>query len=622
MLSWIAVLRQAWKREAAADPLEDHGAGTSLRQNLKLLIPFLRPHWRLGALSAVLMLLGTIVSLPQPLIGRYVIDDVISSRRLGLLALAAGLMLALSLASIVVNLLRNHYALRFEQEASMAVQKGLVDHLLKLPKPFFESRDTAYLAQRVTGDAGGLRWFYSDAVVNCGMQVVRFVAGCITLFYLDWKLTLLLLAFLPAVPLMSRMFSRKLLLLGHESMERNSRLSTAMNDSLQKVALVKSFSAERRVFKQIAGLMKASYQVNLEQQTIGSVAGLANSLVPAFAALVVLILGAYWIMQGQWTLGNLFAFQGYIGYLFAPPQALAGMNLPFQRARASLERVNAVFRCLPEENYDTGTVVEHLKGVVEFRDVSFSYDPVEPILQGVSLNIAPGEHIGIVGPSGIGKTTLVSLILRFYKPTAGEIYFDGEPASAYELQALRRRIGYVPQNTVLVSASVLDNLRYGNPEATVDEVEQACRVAEIDTFIKNLPDGYNTLVGPRDGNFSAGQRQRISLARALIKNPDILVLDEPTSAIDIITEKSIIDALPALVKQKTLFIVAHRLTTIRRCDRILVIDEDRRVACNTHASLMETNAYYRSLMQVESERSKASETDTVEPSARRADAAR
>ena len=341
--------------------------------------------------------------------------------------------------------------------------------------------------------------------------------------------------------------------------------------------------------------MESAFQISLEQTAVGSLAGMSLNVLNKVSNLVILIAGAYLVIVGQWTLGSLLAFRSYVGYVYGPARFLANVNLQFQGALAALERVSALYDIVPEET-GVGLAVKHLDGEVEFREVSFSYDDKQPVLQGVSCRIEPGERVAIVGPSGVGKTTLVSLLLRFYQPTAGEIWFDGRPASEYELASLRQRIGYVSQSTLLLSGTILDNLRYGNPDANQAQVEQACWTAGIHDFVASLPEGYESPVGERGVNLSEGQKQRLSLARALIKDPDILVLDEPTSALDSLVERSIFEALPAMVQDKTLFVVAHRLSTIQDSDRILLFNENRLVAVGTHQSLLASNGLYRTLV--------------------------
>jgi ABC-type multidrug transport system fused ATPase/permease subunit len=292
----------------------------------------------------------------------------------------------------------------------------------------------------------------------------------------------------------------------------------------------------------------------------------------------------------------LLAFQAYVGYVSGPAQFLATSNLELQKALAALRRVSVLFDIVPEQNLGTGKGVDRLVGDVEFRHVSFSYDGREPVLKDLSFQVKPGERVAIVGPSGVGKTTLLSLILCFYRPTAGDIYFDGLPASGYDVASLRQRIGYVSQGTRLFSGTLMENLRYGNPEATDQQVIHAAETAGIHEFIRTLPAGYETEIGENGVFLSEGQRKRLSIARALIKEPDILVLDEPASALDLKTEASILQALPAVIQKKTLFVVDNRLSVISESNRVLLLNESRLVAVGTHQSLLETNDFYRSMV--------------------------
>jgi ABC-type bacteriocin/lantibiotic exporter with double-glycine peptidase domain len=567
-----------------------------IKANLKNLRPFAYRHWKKGALGFLLIIFTSLFGFPQPLIMRYVVDDVILGRQLELLVGAILLLIGITLAEKLTKLLEDFFFARLEQEVTLDIQHDLLDHALRVPKSFFDDNETGYLMSRLSSDVEGLRWFFSSTIVYVVSNSIRFLGGMGLLFYLEWRLAVVVLIILPGIVFSMGWFSGKIHVLSHQTMENQANVSSRLQESLSSVSLIKAFSSEARTVGRLMSQLKASFQMSLEQTTVSSFANLVITSMPGIARVIVLALGAYWVIRDHWSLGSLLAFQAYLGYVFGPAQFLASANLQLQEALAALERVSALFDIVPEENIETGEKVKHLKGEVEFKNVSFSYDNREPVLEDVSCTINQGERVAIVGPSGVGKTTLLSLILRFYRPTSGEIYFDGRSASDYEVGSLRRRIGYVSQRTLLLADTVMENLCYGNPDAAMDEIARAAKTAGIYDFISNLPEGYETRIGEMGINLSEGQKQRMSIARALVKDPDILVFDEPTSALDSLAEKSIFHSLPDLIRDKTLFVAAHRLSTIKDSDRILLLNENRLVAVGTHRSLMETDDYYRSVV--------------------------
>ena len=596
MESWFTYLKRGLARKLPEDRITGQKGYSGIKASVKNLRPYVGRHWRKGALGFLLILITSLLGFPQPLITRYIIDDVILSRRIELLAGAILLLIGIVLAEKLMRLLEDFYFARFEQRVTLDLQQDLAERVLRFPKSFFDDTQTGYLMTRLSSDVEGVRWFFSSTIVYIVSNLVRCLGGVVLLFYLEWRLALVVLIVLPGLVFCMRYFSTRIHVLGHQGMEQEANVSSHLQESLSSASLIKAFASEASAVGRLMSELKKAFHISLERTTVSSVADLAISAMPGITRGIVLALGAYWVIKDQWTLGSLLAFQAYLGYVFGPAQFLAASNLQLQEALAALQRVSALFDIVPEENLGVGQTVDRLTGEIEFKNVSFSYDAREPVLEDVSFVVEPGERVAVVGPSGVGKTTLLSLILRFYRPTKGEIHFDGRPASVYEVGSLRQRIGYVSQSTRLVSGTIMENLCYGNPEANEEQVVQATKAAGIHQFISGLPAGYGTELGENGVNLSEGQKQRLSIARALIKDPDILVLDEPTSALDSKTEASIFQSLPSLVQGKTLFVVTSRVPSIVDSDQILLLNESRLVAIGTHVSLLETNDYYRSLV--------------------------
>jgi ABC-type multidrug transport system fused ATPase/permease subunit len=596
MKSWFAYLKGALARRLPDDKLAVGQKNGRLRANLKNLVPFIKRHWHKGALGGGLILLTSLLAFPGPLITRYLIDKVILGRQLSMLLGVVLLLAGIKAANILFSLLQQYFFTRFEQEVLFDIQQALFDRTLRLPKSFFDARETGYLMSRLLGDVNGLRWFFSSTLVYIFTSVLRFAGGIVFLIYLNWRLALAVLVVLPLMFVSVRFFGGKLHVLSHHHMERQAEVYQSVQESLAQTSLIKAFATEKRTVNALMGKLRASLQLNMEQQTLGSMANLAISFAPELSHLIVLAGGAYLIIQGQWSVGSLLAFQSYVGFVYGPAQFLATANFQWQNAVASLERVSALFDVVPEEHAGLGVKMERLRGEVEFRHVFFSYNSQDTVLEDISFVAMAGEHMAVVGPSGVGKTTLVSLLLQFYRPQQGQIIIDGRPAIEYELNSLRRRIGYVPQSPTLLAGTIEENLRYGDPEASKAQIEKAARASGIHDFIASLPDGYRSRVGERGVNFSEGQKQRLAIARALVKDPDIVILDEPTSALDSQTEASIFAVLPELLRGKTLFIIAHRLSTIQKSDRILCFNDNGLVGTGSHDELREKCDYYQALL--------------------------
>lgn len=593
---WFAYLKQGLSRRLISDRIAGKEGCSNLRGNLQDLWPLIHRHWRGGILGALFILVISLLSFPPPLITRYLVDQVFLGQKLELLAGAILLWIGISLAERLVGFFQQLHFSRWEKEVVLDIQKDLLDRVLVFPKTFFDRHSTGYLMARLSSDVQEIRWFFSGSAVYAIGNFLRFIGGLAFLFYLEWKLALTTAVVLPGLILMVRFFSKRLHDLAHQNMEQQAGVESHLQESLSSIALIKAFSSEMRTVSHLASALGKGMRFSLEQATVHGVANLLIQSWPGIARVTVLAVGGYWVIQGQWSLGSLLAFQAYLGYVFGPAEFLASANLQLQNARAALERVSALRRILPEENLGQGKRVERLRGEVQFRNVSFSYDGQEPVLENISWHIRPGEHIAIMGPSGVGKTTLLSLILRFYKPTEGEIFFDGEPASALELGSLRRRIGYVSQNTLLLAGTIRENLHYGNPEATDEAIVRAAQAAGIHDFIASLPDGYDAKVEEKGANLSEGQKQRLSIARALVRDPDILIFDEPASGLDIQTEKALFQNLFPRLKGKTIFLVTHRLSSVSAADQVVLLNEKKVISIGSHQSLIQESGYYRALI--------------------------
>ena len=585
MLSWIQYLKQGLSRELPDDQYQKNIKYGRLRDNIKYLFPSIIKRWKLGVISAIVLVITSLLTYPQPMINKYLIDDVLLKKNVDMVIPVVVLMAIIWLGSYLLNMLKSYYQMRFSQEVILDLQEKLIKKVLALPKIFFDTNRTGYLMSRIRGDVNGVNWFISGTIVQLFLSAMRFIGGVGFLFYLEWRLAIPIMISLPIPFLLIKFFAKRSYIMSHHSSELNARSNANLQEVVSSVSLIKSFANETKALKNVISMFRKKVEIGYEQQSIGFLSSAVNQLMPTIAKLFIMLFGAYWVISGEWELGSLIAFQSYLMYVYGPVNQLSSSINALQSARATLDRLASMFELTSEDNTDTGKKISRLDGSIRFENVTFFYEVNNPVLNNISFEIKPKEHWALIGSSGIGKTTLISLILKFYKPLEGNIYFDGIDSSELNVRSLRERIGYVSQRTNLQSGSIMENLKYGNADASDEDVIKATKIVEIHDFIEELPNKYETVIEEDADNLSEGQKQRIAIARALVRNPDILILDEPTSSLDNITEKSIYQSLPSSVKDKTSITIAHKLHTIKSADKIMLIRKDKPPLIGSHEEL-------------------------------------
>ncbi len=555
----------------ASDPLCSTHAPKGWFAGLRRLIPLFRTHRLLFLAGSLCLAAAILFGLVPPLVAREFVDEVVLGGRVDRLALILLLLGLLYGAEKILRLAEEFFFALFERRMLRDLEEGLLHAMQRLPRRLLDALPSGYLARRLGEDIEGLRPLLAGLPARAAGQGLRLVGGAAFLFLLEWRIALTALVFFPALALVLRRASRGLHALSHRRLEDQAQAvgliqeTIALSDQLQS----RPAAAGRR--RAILAAFERQLDGACLLALLSSFTSVLIQTVPALARALALAAGAVLIHRGEWTAGGLLAFQGYLGHCFGPAQHLATVQLEIERARAALERLNSLFEAAAGEDAE-GVHSGGLRGEIEFRRVTFRYGPGAPVLREVSFHVAPGGALAVLGPSGIGKTTLLTLLRLLYAPTAGEILFDGRPSGDYEPSRLRERIGFVSQEPRLIAGSVLENLRLERPQATRDEIVRVANEAGIHEEILALPAGYDTRLGERGGGLSAGQRQRLALARALLSDPDILVLDEPTSFLDEKAEARVLAALKRQRGRRTLIVATHRLSTARLCDQVISLE--------------------------------------------------
>ncbi len=565
----------------------------------KRFFPFLRPHLTRLIVAGLLVAGVALINLALLRLAGNLWDLITVQHDEARMTQSIGLFLSLVLLQGLCSMGHSYLTASVSQTIVADFRKHLFSHLQSLTVSFFARRRTGELLSRLMNDVTVIQSVATETPIDSVKQLVTFVGGITFLLTMNWRLCLLIVVLLPLLVLVAKLFGRRLKALSTSIQDHTAGLSTLIEEVISGIRIVKSFVQTRHEEARFADQVDQTLRLTLNKAGIMAVFIPVISLFTFSSATAVLWYGGRQVIEGTVTPGELFAFVLFAGILIGPFSSAAKVFAQLKEAQGATQRVFEILDAQPEIRDDPAAHnLETVAGHIRVEGVSFAYDPRHPVLFDLSFEAKPGELVALVGPTGAGKTTVINLLHRFYDPTAGRITIDGHDLRQIRVDSWYRQIALVPQETVLFGGTIFDNIRYGNMSATEAAVHEASKAAHAHDFIVSLPDGYLTLVGEKGINLSGGQRQRIAIARALLKNPRILLLDEATSSLDTESERLVQGALQQLMEGRTTFVVAHRLSTIQRADRILVFDKGKVVEEGTHAQLMERKGLYHYLYTI------------------------
>ena len=569
-------------------------------KNYIRLMNYIRPYVKHLAFAIVCIVLAAAANLYVPWIIKDMIDKVLMERDMAMLNLIAGGIIVVFFFRGIFYYGQSYLVSFVGQRVVIDIREALFEKFQRMPLAYFDRHQTGEIMSYVTNDVQALQNALVDKLIELVTESSVLIGSITLMFYLDWKLTLVTLITVPLVGQAMNIFGKKLKKSGIVIQERLADINSLLQESISAVRVVKSFVRERYENERFHRQNELNFQAEMKNVQLTSLLTPTVEFLAAITVTFILWIGGYEVVQGDLTAGALVAFLTYAVNLANPVKRISRIYGTVQRAMAAIDRVFGVLD-MEETIRDRKNAVPlpEIEGRVAVKDVSFSYKEGAPALSHVSLEASPGQLIAFVGPSGAGKSTIANLIPRFYEVNEGAIEIDGHDVRDVTLDSLREQIGIVPQETMLFSSSVRENIRYGRLDATDEEIEDAARAANAEEFILQLPEGYETKIGERGLNLSGGQRQRIAIARAILKNPRVLILDEATSALDTESEKIVQAALDKLMVGRTSFAIAHRLSTIFNADCIYVIDGGRIVERGTHEELLAAGGLYSTLYNIQ-----------------------
>jgi len=587
-------------------------------QNNKIKITYLvKPYWTSLLVAFLAVIAESAADLLEPWPLKMVLDYVFGSKRmpgwlaavvnatfgqqrLGILNFAAVAVIVIAAVGAICSYAENYLTVNVGQRVMHDLRRTVYHHIQRLSLSFYDKVKTGDLISRVTSDIGAIQDFISSALLGILVDVLTLLGMLGVMFYLNWTFTLIALSVLPILFVVVYTFTHRIKSASREVRKKESEIVSVIQEVISSMRVVKAFAREDYEERRFEQESLASVEIALKARGLKAMLPPIVEIIVAAGTCLVLWYGARLVLSGVLSVGDMVVFLLYLGKMYKPMRDLSKMTDTFSKAVVGFERIKEVLETERQvRNLPGARRAPILKGRIEFDHVYFGYGDDRQILKDVSFKIEPGQVAALVGPTGAGKTTVVSLMPRFYDPTSGQVRIDGYDVRRFKLRSLRQQFGFVLQDTMLFHATIAQNIAYGKPEATTQEIIRAAKLANAAEFIDKMPQGYNTMVGERGVTLSGGQRQRVAIARAIIRNSPILIMDEPTTGLDAASEEIVFEALARLMEGKTSIVIAHRLATVRRADVIFVIDGGSIAEQGTHDDLLARGGLYAELYEIQ-----------------------